>query len=308
MKTPEKASGCIRRIARLQVGSWPVREILNRTPMDEDVIIRPELLERMMLLKYKESYPLSDSKYIFKDYKNRIQECEIAWPESTGDELLNLCERNPLEKASGVASRGVILALKLSHRFKAGPHFLKTMRDIQLLRKANAEVPSCLEAWLQRREKETLKHKYPNLNQGRMGFFTDNVPYVYVHDTIHLALARTGRPAYEEMQEGTEVKVYRKLWDLMPEDRKLDTVMEEAYVLALERHQIPNDFQPPAEVSFKLAMEKLCTTISSGWWREWAWEHYDLALRDYNRNYVEVCRRAIASGEIKKVVKDATMS
>ncbi len=108
-----------------------------------------------------------------------------------------------------------------------------------------------------------------------------------------------GVPAYKLFQaDGAEVKVDRAKWNLRSDEDKLASVIEEAYVLALERHQIPNDFKPSPDESFKIALEKVCTSIASGWWREWAWEHYDDAIRNYDHGYVDRCRAGIADGTI----------
>lgn len=63
-------------------------------------------------------------------------------------------------------------------------------------------------------------------------------------------------------------------------------VLEEAYVLALERHQIPNNFKPDPKASFDIALEKICTSITSGWFREFAWENYYKVQELYSPNYV----------------------
>ena len=75
----------------------------------------------------KTYYPLSDKKFI-ANWNNQIYEFEIAWPGSTAAGLLNLASLS----RECVASPGMCLALKLSHRYlRNSPHFLKTMRDIQ---------------------------------------------------------------------------------------------------------------------------------------------------------------------------------
>ena len=53
------------------------------------------------------------------------------------------------------------------------------------------EVPESLRDWLVRRETETLAHVHPKLNVSKDGFFNpQEITYVWVHDTIHLAVAR----------------------------------------------------------------------------------------------------------------------
>lgn len=234
-------------------------------------------------------------------------EIELAWPESTGAELLELAEQHKAYSPgllASAATSNVILALKLSHRYRKNSlHFIKTMRDIQHLRKQGVVVPGWLQPWLKKREKETLSYQHPDLNQSSRGFFTNNVPYRYVHDTIHIAMSRNGIPAYSLYQaDGAEVKVDRGKWERLSFEDKLAGVIEEAYVLALERHQIPNNFTPEPLDSFLIALEKVCTSIASGWWREWAWENYDAAVTAYDSHYVDRCKAAIADGTIRPYV------
>lgn len=294
----------------ITIGSTPIAHILNRPVGDVDRIVTPALLEEMFRHSWYSAYPIDDSHYVFIS-EHVIHEVEIAWPGSTGEELLELVLEHGLAECSGDALPEVILALKLTHRFRASPHFRKTMRDIQALRAAGVTVPDVLRSWMRRRERETLAyHKHPNLNQGRNGFFRpEEVPYTYVHDTIHRAMARPGRgPAYEDFQrDGAEVTVDKAKWAALPEARKLDSVLEESYVLALERHQIPNNFRPAAEQSFLMALEKVCTTIASGWWREWAWEHWDAAVAAFDRDYVKRFHQGVAAGVVQRVVPSNVM-
>ena len=85
-----------------------------------------------------------------------------------------------------------------------------------------------------------------------------------------------------------------------PEHIRLATVLEESYVLALERHQIPNNFEPPRDRSFLIALEKVCTSIASGWWREYAWENYDAVRALYNPDYVDNFHAGLFVGFVKR--------
>jgi hypothetical protein len=267
--------------------------IFGRFARDTDYIVTPETfkqIRRGQRSGYYVCYPLDAEHYVVKDtIIGEIDEYEIAYPGSTGEDLLRLLD--------------VLLALKLSHRFKKSTHFLKTMEDIWKLREHGAKVPACLQDWLKRRQKETLAaHAHPKLNQNSKGFFGPEITYVYVHDTIHLAMAINGQPAYKRFQkDGAEVTVDRAKWDALDDFWKIRSVLEECYVLALERHQIPNDFKPNPLTSFKIALEKTCTTIASGWWREWAWEHYYDALEGFTPDYIQWFKAGVASGLVKKV-------
>lgn len=297
---------------------------LNRPLVDIDLIAEEgEVWSLIQSLRPEVVYTKGGgSKAILKGRDNNyIIEAEFAWEGSTGRELLEMQEDrsgNPAEwfEMGGqqipvfVATPSALLALKLSHRYlKNSPHFEKTRYDILKMRGAGwtleGELP--LQAWLKRRQKETLSYGHPKLDVGSGEFFNpQQVPYVYIHDTIHLAMAREGMPpAYKEFQmDGAEVKVDRAKWERLPEERKLDSVLEESYVLALERHQIPNGFRPDPRKSFIIALQKVCTSISSGWWREWAWEHYDEARKAMDPGYVERFHRGVRNGVVREVVGD----
>jgi hypothetical protein len=58
--------------------------------------------------------------------------------------------------------------------------------------------------------------------------------------------------------------------------------MEETYVLALERSLIPFPGKMQPRDAFKLALQKVCTSITSGWFREYAWNNYRKALESYD--------------------------
>lgn len=240
-------------------------------------------------------------------------ELMIAWPGSTNEEILRLSEdRDFLEGQDEykIASLNTLYLLKMSHRYlKNSPHFLKTMRDIQLMRLLGAEIEH--PELLARREKETYDYAHPSLMRNKRNFFDPNegVGYRYDHDTIHLAMAVDPlRPAYSNYQrDDAEVAVDRRKWDACSEEIKLNSVLEESLVLALERSQIPYRNQIPPERSFKMALMKVCTSIASGWWREYAWEHYDAVVDLFNRResdkpYLLRFDEAVEAGIVRQLV------
>jgi hypothetical protein len=52
-------------------------------------------------------------------------------------------------------------------------------------------------------------------------------------------------------------------------------------------------------VSFMMALQKVCTSITSGWWRSFAWEHYWDAVKQYDNTYVERFKQGITTGQVK---------
>ena len=238
----------------------------------------------------------------------RPREFEIAWSGTTGEELLSLCRehRRLAERRDDgllVVAPDVVYTLKLSHRYlRNSPHFRKTMSDIRYLRQLHCEVPLELRGWLKRREAETYDYGHPNLGQGKRDFFSgDGIEYVWDHDSLHEAVKLGPVPAYTLFREdGAEVRVSRAKWEKLSHDVKLSSVLEESYVLALERSQVPFNFRPSPEESFNIALEKVCTSITSGWWREWAWEHHDEALAAYDPSYVAKFRRGVETKLVRR--------
>lgn len=226
--------------------------------------------------------------------RGQIMEHEIARDGNTAEELHHLapCFR-PLD---------LLYFLKMSHRYlKNSPHFLKTMRYIRRLRDAGAELQHL--DLFKRREKETYSYPHPKLNQKSSKFFDPNqgIKYIYDHDSIHIALARCpGKPAYTFFKDDqAEVKVSREKFFALPEEVRLNSVLEESYVLALERSQLPFPGVLTPRQSFLKALEKVCTSISSGWWREYAWENYDAAVTRYSGDYVRQFEEGVKSGIVK---------
>lgn len=194
------------------------------------------------------------------------------------------------------------LMLKMSHRFlRNSRHFHKTRRDILFLERQGYTLPSFAKTWLPIRESETYDYSHPSLNQNKEDFFRDDF-YVYDHDTIHEAVALYGTPAYQKIKTG-EVKVSRELFERQSFDIQLATVYEESATLSLERWMIPNDMKSDPVTGFKIALSKVCTSIASGWWREFAWRHYDDVIALYESlgttKYVEDFERAKQNGILK---------
>jgi hypothetical protein len=158
--------------------------------------------------------------------------------------------------------------------------------------------------------KETAKHqraRTPRLKGvTKEQFFDDNVTKYYVHDHIHYAMAHKEKPMYEYMQhDTTKVECDKALWEAFTEQEKNQCVMEEAYVIALERHIIPtmkgDRVGLNAHEAFKHSLMRICTNLCSGFFREWAINNYFTILNSYNPNYVQVFTENIKKYETEAV-------
>jgi hypothetical protein len=232
-------------------------------------------------------------------------ELEVCDPGTTGYEFIEL--RRKLGGHKDYLTPYEVGLFKLSHRYlKNSPHFKKTMDDILQLRSRGwfpAKLPESSHyfEWFKKREKETLSYKHPDLTVKKDDFFRKDtgVDYVFDHDTIHEAVAVQGKPAYTNyLADGATVKTDKTKFFSLPLEQQLLGPLEESYVLALERHQIPNDFKPDRRKSFEIALMKVCTSITSGWFREFAWENHAAILALYNENYVDKFKSALEAGKI----------
>ena len=269
------------------------------------------------MLKF--AVPTDGGKYYHcRDKDGMNYEFEIAW-EGTSSALLLALYHDPdgytnSGLAYDVACDSDLYLIKMSHRYKRNsPHFLKTMKDIHFLREKLGS--DWCETWLKDqeallklRESESYTYKHPKLNVSSKDFFNgDGVNYVYDHDSLHLAVALDFRsrfldddgysvfetdepkpvPAYTYyMKDGSEVMTSKEKFFSVPEHIRLNGVYEECCVLALERSQIPHGLGkeggPSARWSFEMALMKVCSSITSGFFREYAWENHQKVLDLYN--------------------------
>lgn len=302
---------------------------INRNPVDYDFICtKQELNEAVQLMMNRkgttfQSIGFDKNKAVVKFFDTYNQR-QIIFDVSLIDVAGGLAESDkqiyntPEFYTSGtvacigglkfhIAYPETLLMMKMSHRYKKNSVFFrKTMEDIKVLRDDRYDRMNFSNAFseaLKFREKLTYDYLHPKLNQSKTDFFTDSVNYVYDHDTIHEAVKHLDKPAYSYyIEEGAEVKCSKKLFDNSPYGVKLYGVLEEAYVLALERSVIPFGTDP--HKAFMYALEKVCTSITSGWFREFAWENYDAVVKMYHESYVKKFQLALEQGKIKPFNKE----
>lgn len=260
----------------------------------------------------KTFYPIQDGKKIFmRDAKGMIYEVEIAYPGTLAEEFIEIVVVHDPETrvacdGSYIASIDALYMLKMSHRFlKNSSHFKKTMRDIISFEKSGCYITNIWQDWYERRVKETYDYSHPKLNQNKDDFFdTPGVEYMYDHDDIHMAIAYHYKsPAYRQfMKDDAEVECDREKFEKLHPFFQINAVVEESCVLAIERSLVPFPGVKPPREAFLFALEKVCTSITSGWFREYAWRHYDDAIAQFDTFFTDYYQRfqeALMAGEIK---------
>jgi hypothetical protein len=82
-------------------------------------------------------------------------------------------------------------------------------------------------------------------------------------------------------------KCEKDMWDDFIHMDKIKCVQEETYVIAMERFLIRNDFNW-REMSwvgaYHEALEKVCTELTSGWFRDFAIDNFPEISKNYNPN------------------------
>jgi hypothetical protein len=263
-----------------------------RSPKDLDVVIHFDDLEEFKA-KYNlvRLFPKNPNKFHGIDRKRKHYEIEVAGvqEESSASLLYELSDTFDYKSEILVPPLELLYHIKMSHRFKFGPHFEKTRNDIFLMRNnIKSDVPK--DEWrsfLKKRKEEAYK-KTPKLKGITKGqFFFDHYGDVFqlVHDTIHLTQAIDDAPAYTKFQVG-EVECCMKKFFEVDEQVRLNAVFEESATLAVERSIWPSQFTSDEYLAFKGSLQRLCCHISSGKFRTYCWENYDKVLAMFESNVI----------------------
>lgn len=157
-------------------------------------------------------------------------------------------------------------------------------------------------------EKRLGKLKTPSLNKSVEEFFGQSKDYVqsyFIHDDIHRVMSHYETPLYVKMQiDNSLAKCDKNSWFKFTYEDKCKCVLEEAYVIALERKILPMLFGGgkgyTSEEAFDWALMRICTTLCSGWFREFATVNYFKIKDRKDRNYVEKFLTAYENGNITR--------
>ena len=117
----------------------------------------------------------------------------------------------------------------------------------------------------------------PSLNKSNDEFFDDAVNKVYDHDWLHELYAYGSQPMYEKLKKPTQMEqawCEKDLWLTLSVEERNMCVAEECYVIATERFLVPNGWEYSSKRAYFNALQKVCTTLTSGWFRDWAIDHY----------------------------------
>lgn len=192
-------------------------------------------------------------------------------------------------------------------------HFEKNIKDYHMLKNmvGNFEMDDRMKEYYNLRcneAKNRNKQRTPKLNVSNEDFFSSKlpVPNYFVHDHIHEIMKHNDVPVYTLMQrDSTKAWCEKDMWDELSYDLQIQAVQEEAYVIALERYVIPqygenwNDYK----WCYERAVKRICTTLCSGWFRDFAIENYPTVMERYDDTYVDRFYQAYDNGLIVPKIK-----
>ncbi len=162
-------------------------------------------------------------------------------------------------------------------------------------------------AFLKTRKKLTKQElKSPSLMKSNEEFFDDNVKKHFVHDDIHAFVAYGDRPMYERMKNDFDLaRCEKDMWNEFSFEDKCRCVLEECYVIGLERWIVPAAVEGkpvmPSKFAVHKALKKVCTTLCSGWFRDFAIDYYDDIVSRIDVSKMEAFKKEKLDGRVLEV-------
>lgn len=269
-------------------------------------------------------YPTNKNKYSAKISfnGNKVKyEIEIATDNSSAKLLIDNIDRVTVSnrfiggifgELYRILSKEYLLLTKRSHIIYP-VHFEKTINDYNFLKKecGTFEHDEYMKKYYELRSNEAKerysKYKTPKLNVTTEDFFSSklNVPNYFVHDDIHHIMAHYDKPVFTMMQkDSSKAWCEKDMFFDLPYEYQVRCVQEEAYVIALERYIIPQygDDWMDFFKCYKKAVQRICTTLCSGWFREFAIENYENVIDWYNPLFVDKFYNAFDKEKILPIV------
>lgn len=166
---------------------------------------------------------------------------------------------------------------------------------VPLLTPAELKLVTTDKLYLERVEltKQQFKAGNPNLLQSNDSFFDDAVEKIYEHDYLHELYAYEERPMFERLKKPENFSLAwceKDLWNALTEQQKIQCVAEETYVIATERYLVPNNWHFIPKKAYYWALRKVCTTLTSGWFRDYAIDNFPEVYHLYDPNRIDAVR------------------
>jgi len=179
------------------------------------------------------------------------------------------------------ATPDLLYTWKMSHSYW-DIHWDKTIHDIIWLKERHCRVIQPIHDLLYKVWEDVHGKKRANLNVTNDEFFTKTVKRIYDHDMLHEAMKFGDRPMYEQLKKDpNRAWISKPMWDELSTSLKVKTVLEEAYVIALERFVIPGKMNH--RQAYRASLKLLVTSLSKGWFPQFIVDN----MRDFRQNPLE---------------------
>ncbi|CAB4395821.1 unnamed protein product [Rhizophagus irregularis] len=228
-----------------------------------------------------------------------------------------------------VAPLKILEALKTSQIYWPAD-FHKNISDLHLLRilldynkdKVSIIQPLCspqrdelIELILETRinETEIIQGKpdaYINLNMSNNDFleYEDNlfVQKCISHKDLYELVKYGDYPIYQGLRDGQSKALIKKsLFEKLDYQTKINCIKEVAMVIALERYLIPM-ISKDQENSYKLALVRICTKLTKGWFHQFAIDNYP-RLSNLDKDILSITHNIIEKFPIKQKNPDVIL-
>lgn len=238
-------------------------------------------------------------------------EYEVAENENSATDYLAYCLNK--EGDFEIAPVDVLFSIKRSHIHKE-INFRKHILDFHFLKRKKIEFNDQLDKITKKRKEETdirLKSRFPNLNKSYDDFVKESqdvLKRIYDHDDLHRIVAHYDKPLYMSLQEEDNDKVWCKkdYWNQFSFEDKIKCVLEETYVITLERQIIPMLFQGKGLVSKQKATEwaliRTATALSSGWFSDFIIDNFFEIKKNINYSFIDNFFDELERGNVKHYI------
>lgn len=280
-----------------------------RNPKDLDLIGTQNEFDEYIKLYNISDVQKHDVHYSFKQNGLWV-EFEIAIEGNSSYDYLTIMSAHNIVENIPFATKEILFSIKKSH-IHFPINFYKHIEDYLYLKNiVGVDIyPEITKKRFKETEVRLGKLKTPSLSKKSKDFFNQSSKFVksyFVHDDIHSIMAHLDKPLYEYMQpDKTSAFCSKDLWNTFSDEWKDWCVMEEAYVISLERKVIPAFYDSKicnSDDAFKWALMRISTTLCSGFFREWATNRFNIILDKYNKDYFLDFLDAVDQGRIKETI------
>ena len=192
-------------------------------------------------------------------------------------------------------------------------HFEKNINDYHILKNHLGDflIDEKMKKYSKLRTEEAEKrfrekHRTPKLNVTNEDFFKISgvsTGRIYVHDDLHEVVKHFDKPVYEMMKNEDKKHLAwcdKDMFNNLPYDHRIKCVQEEAYVIALERYIIPKNMKYwDAYWCYKRSLRRICTTLCSGFFREFAIHHYVDIVNAYDEEFLDKFHHSVSNKTLK---------